>query len=185
MNSHNLIKKILWQGGLLFAALPAFSQTPTSTANYIETRAPRTQIRNQTDLNTKTPNNDSVMTTIQYLDGLGRPLQTVQYQASPLNKDIVQPVAYDAYGREAIKYLPYTATSSDGSYKNDALTTGGGVFSFYKTSGDTTPQQTNGIVVTADPFSVTGFEPSPLNRVVEQGAPGENFQLTPGTGDPN
>lgn len=173
------------QGGVLCAALPAFAQTPSATMNYIETREPRTQISTQTALNTKSPIADSVMTTIQYLDGLGRPIQTVQYQGSPLKKDIVQPVAYDTYGREMTKYLPYTATTNDGSYKTDALTTGVGVFNFYKPSGVTTAQQTNGIVVTADPFSVTGFEPSPLNRVVEQGAPGENFQLTPGTGDAN
>ncbi|QHS56567.1 RHS repeat-associated core domain-containing protein [Mucilaginibacter sp. 14171R-50] len=35
---------------------------------------------------------------------------------------------------------------------------------------------------TAYPYAVTGFEPSPQNRVVEQGAPGASWQL-PGTGD--
>ena len=45
---------------------------------------------------------------VQYFDGLGRPIQTVKAKASPLGYDIVQPIVYDAYGRENKKYLPYT-----------------------------------------------------------------------------
>lgn len=52
-----------------------------------------------------------------YLDGLGRPLEDVQKQASPLLKDIVNMHVYDFFGRESSKYLPYVSTSSDGAYK--------------------------------------------------------------------
>ncbi|MFC7670462.1 DUF6443 domain-containing protein [Hymenobacter humi] len=47
--------------------------------------------------------------TTQYLDGLGRPVQTVQHEASPSLRDLVQPQAYDALGREPRQYLPYAA----------------------------------------------------------------------------
>ncbi|WP_448105198.1 DUF6443 domain-containing protein [Pedobacter panaciterrae] len=115
--------------------------------------------------------------TIQYFDGLGRPLQIVTVKGSPSLKDIVQPVAYDAFGREAIKYLSYAdAGTANGSFKTNALTAGAGVLSFYNPTGSSGTQQANGIVRTVSPFSQTVFEPSPLNRVLEQGAPGEAWQ---------
>src|SRR5690349_11301958 len=57
--------------------------------------------------------------TTGYVDGLGRPLQTVSRQSSPTAKDVVSPVIYDAFGRELYKYLPYVQTSGngDGSFK--------------------------------------------------------------------
>jgi len=112
-----------------------------------------------------------LMQTVQYFDGLGRPLQTVQIKGSPLDKDIVQPVAYDAYGREVQKYLPYTATTADGSYKGGAITDQG---SFY-----TSPPSGSGVTAVASPFALSVFEPSPLNRVTEQGAPGAAWQPVP------
>ncbi|MEZ2339424.1 DUF6443 domain-containing protein, partial [Mucilaginibacter sp. RCC_168] len=117
-----------------------------------------------------------LMQTVQYFDGLGRPLQTVQVKGSPANKDVVQPFVYDQFGREATKYLPYAATTVDGSYKTDALTTG--VNNFYNPTGSgiSGTQQSNGIVVIPQPFAQTNFEPSPLNRVLEQGAPGTDWQ---------
>ncbi len=57
----------------------------------------------------------------QYFDGLGRPLQIVFKQASPGTspQDIVTPLVYDAFGREAYKYMPYVAAATDGSFKTD------------------------------------------------------------------
>jgi RHS repeat-associated protein len=106
--------------------------------------------------------------TVQYIDGLGRPLQSVTVQGSPGFRDMVQPIAYDAFGREAVKYQPYAAVSNGGAYRTDALTTGAGQAAFYAS--------TAGIKTTATPFSVTVFEPSPLNRVEQQGAPGDAWQ---------
>ena len=112
--------------------------------------------------------------TIRYLDGLGRPSQSIQVQASPTGKDIVQPISYDAYGREAIRYQPYaTQTGNNGAYKTDAFTQQSGYYS--NTSG-----WDMNVVKTPVPYSVTVFEPSPLNRVDQQGAPGVVWQ--PGTG---
>lgn len=154
--------------------------------NYIVTSVPR--VGGMTTVGS-TPNSGDfanrstcdLMQTVQYIDGLGRPLQTVQVQGSPLNKDVVQPVAYDQFGREAIKYLPYTATTADGSYKTDALTTG--INNFYNPGGSGvsgTQQSTGGIVYNPNPYSITNFEPSPLNRVVEQGAAGTPWQPVAG-----
>ncbi|MDP0972059.1 DUF6443 domain-containing protein, partial [Klebsiella pneumoniae] len=53
----------------------------------------------------------------QYVDGLGRPIQTVIKQASPLGRDIIQASLYDELGREPYKYLPYTATDGSGNFR--------------------------------------------------------------------
>jgi RHS repeat-associated protein len=117
--------------------------------------------------------------TIQYFDGLGRPLQTVEAKASPLGNDIVEPVVYDQYGREANKYLPYvTPGSNNGAYRSAAI---GEQATYYNPTNSTIlTQQPNGIVNTSFPYAQTNFEPSPLNRVVEQGAPGAAWQPVTG-----
>ncbi|SHN37627.1 DUF6443 domain-containing protein [Mucilaginibacter sp. OK098] len=151
---------------------------PSNDKNYVMTSAPR--ISGITDTSKlRSRNACGMMQTVQYLDGLGRPIQTVQVKGSPLGIDLVQPIAYDQFGREATKYLPYAITTgtSDGSYKTDALTAQP---NFYHPPGSTLTQQANGVVNTAYPTATTVFEPSPLNRVVEQGAPGQSWQ--PGNG---
>jgi RHS repeat-associated protein len=124
-----------------------------------------------------------LMQTIQYFDGLGRPLQTVQVKGSPTFRDVVQPVSYDQFGREAVKYLPYAANTTDGSYKANALASGAGLMGFYYPSGSTAAsgsQQGNGVVYNPSPYSATVYEPSPLNRVTGQGAPGTDWQPAAG-----
>jgi len=114
--------------------------SPSSNMNYITTSMFRvsgvTTITGPSQLAAMTSCN--VNQTIQYLDGLGRPIQTVQVKGSPSNKDLVQPIAYDQFGREATKYLPYTATTSDGSYKTDALTALAGQSQFYNPTNSST-----------------------------------------------
>ncbi len=55
----------------------------------------------------------------QYFDGLGRPLQTVVKKGSMITGgaavDMVSPVVYDGYGREALKYLPFAANNTGGN----------------------------------------------------------------------
>src|ERR1700709_1163631 len=99
------------------------AQSPTNSQNYIITFTPRTPISDITQLAGKAVS--QVNQTIQYVDGLGRPSQNVQWQASPAGRDVVQPIAYDGFGREVTKYLPYANApwvSSDGSFKTDAVT---------------------------------------------------------------
>lgn len=154
------------------------SATPSLDRNYIQTLTPRQPFTDATTLTAKST--CEVMQAIQYFDGLGRPIQTVQVKANPdATKDLIQPQAYDQFGREAVKYLPYTTGSGvAGSYRTDALTPGSGVFSFYNPTGTGTSgsQQSNGIVVIPTPSSSTVFEPSPLNRPLQQGAPGDAWQ---------
>ena len=109
-----------------------------------------------------------------YFDGIGRQIQTVVTQGSPQLKDMVQPIDYDALGREATHYLPYTSKENTGYYKKSLGAQG----AFYKASNDNVANDDA-------PYAVTVFEVSPLGRVLEQGAPGalwqphrENFEAT-------
>ncbi|HEY8938157.1 MAG TPA: DUF6443 domain-containing protein [Cyclobacteriaceae bacterium] len=112
-------------------------------------------------------NENQKQESVIYFDGLGRPMQSVTIKGSPSPSvtDIVQPIAYDAYGREQFKYLPYSSTEVNGLYKTDALTAQN---QFYQTA-------TN-VAHDTNPYSETVFEPSPLNRVIEQGSPGSSWQ---------
>ncbi|WP_202913854.1 DUF6443 domain-containing protein, partial [Pararcticibacter amylolyticus] len=140
---------------------------PSQDQNYILTMTPRKPFDGTVNLINKSASD--VQSTIQYFDGLGRPLQTVQYKGAPSqNKDLVVPNEYDAFGREATKYLPYADASNTGSYKAAALSSQP---AYYTSPG-------SGVSPIPYPFAQTRFEPSPLNRVEEQGAPGAPWQLS-------
>jgi RHS repeat-associated protein len=148
---------------------------PSVDRNFILTSIPR-QAMQTADFTNKSV--CDVMQTVQYFDGLGRPKQTIQIKGSPEVRDIVQPFFYDQYGRESVKYLPYSSTtvSSNGSYKATALTDQS---SFYANpqASDAPGVVTIPVISGSSPaFSLTVFEPSPLNRVIEQGAPGASWQ---------
>ena len=145
--------------------------SPSQNQNYIIAYTPRAKITDITQFATASVS--QVNQTIQYFDGLGRPIQTVDFKASPAGNDMVQLVAYDQYGREVNKYLPYTLTSaqtSDGSYKATAISD---QTSFYASPPSGVVNIPSGQVA----FAAASFENSPLDRVVEQGAPGLNNQL--------
>ena len=104
----------------------------------------------------------SVKQNTQYFDGLGRLVQTVTRRANPQLKDMVAPVVYDAFGREATRYLPYVAEATDGNYRCNPI-----------------PEQTNFIATqfTGEQFSYgsVDFEPSPLNRINQVSEAGNSW----------
>jgi RHS repeat-associated protein len=112
---------------------------------------------------------------ITYFDGLGRPMQQVSTQASPGKKDLIVPVVYDAFGREHTKYLPMESAESNGRYKEGQLK---GTNSTYVKSPHYQFYNTSGVKIAndAEPYAVTKFEPSPLNRILKQGSPGAAWQ---------
>ena len=105
--------------------------------------------------------------TKQYFDGLGRIIQTVNRQSSPLSKDIVASNLYDEFGREVIKFLPYVSSADDGKYKATSFVDQN---TFYNNG------LTDKVADDTKPFVKTRFESSALNRVLEQGAPGNDWQ---------
>lgn len=120
------------------------------------------------------------MQTTQYYDGIGRPMQSVSTQGSPLGYDIIQPVVYDSYGRETKKYLPVVTKTHDGWYKPDVIDNTGNYAGWAATNA-----YNNGagdkIDDSSQPYAETVFETSPLNRVLKQGAPGVPWQPVAGS----
>ena len=98
----------------------------------------------------------------KYYDGLGRTVQSVAKQSSPLQNDIVAPIVYDNFGRQSIQYMPYTATTNDGNYKPTALEN---QFTFNSAQFPGENYY----------YSQTNFEASPLNRVLNSYAPGMSW----------
>lgn len=111
--------------------------------------------------------------TTQYIDGLGRPVQSVTTQGSPLKKDIIQPVVYDDMGREYRKYLAVAPNRVNGWFIRDIIAPDGSY------QGPATNFYDNGTDKIADddaPFAETLFENSPLNRPLKSGSPGMAWQ---------
>lgn len=122
--------------------------------------------------------------TVQYLDGLGRPIQSIavgQSLKETINgtdhyHDIVSVHDYDDLGREARQYLPFVAEGNNGDFVQNALSLQS---SWYASNPYNMPNDGK-IAETSHPYAETVFGASPLSRVTEQGAPGADWQ--PGTG---
>jgi RHS repeat-associated protein len=139
-----------------------------STQNYIYIREPNVPIDDSLFLLVDA---DSIRANIQYFDGLGRPIQNIQISASPNKNDVITPFYYDKFGRESIKYLPFTKPSNNGVYIDSAISK---QFHFYDTANYFPGETAN---------AKTVFENSPLNRILEQGAPGKYWQPSASTSD--
>ena len=178
--------------------LPGFSFKATSTSGGLTLRVnPSTcdpyagqassVSASQNYIQTKTYTADDgsrYMEAIQYFDGLGRPVQTVQRAITPLAADLVTYQEYDSFGREDRSWLPAVAAGNNGAYMPLAN---------YKAKAMTTYNSTTyNTVADSVAYSRPVYEASPLNRVLEQYAPGADWHkngkgikteyLTNGTG---
>lgn len=157
---HSTFYSRLWSLVLLlvFSQLPLWAQvTPSSTKSYVLEQVPRVPL---TSLSNATPYSQ-VQTSISYVDGLGRPLQTVIVRGSADGQqDIVTNTAvYDNFGRQVKSFLPTPNSSTGGAYlpNPQALAS-----AFYNDNA---------------PFSsVNSFDNSPLNRPVEQYGVGQAWR---------
>jgi RHS repeat-associated protein len=115
-------------------------------------------------------NNRDVQESITYFDGLGRPVQKNAIRQGGDVSDIITHIEYDGFGRQVKDYLPFSVANTDNNYSKmsaqDALNN---TLSFYdKEYYDKT----------VNPFSEKKFEPSPLNRITEQAAPGNDWAMS-------
>lgn len=111
---------------------------------------------------------DQKQITRVYYDGLGRPVQQMAVKASPLQKDIVQAIAYDVNGNQPVSYLPYVAADGTGIYRPNAISSEQP--SFYNNG------KTDKVADDSMPFSRQVIENSPLQRILQAGSVGTGFQ---------
>jgi RHS repeat-associated protein len=159
---------------ITFTAAPIAGPTQLSDENYVYNRIYRTPM----STSPVAPNREDVIEDITYFDGLGRPKQHVGIQqgAGAGLEDLVTYMGYDEFGRQAKSYLPYPEFSTNPG----TIKTGDVVLKtqnyYLGNNGDDFPGLT---AANTNPYSETRFEASPLNRVLEQGAPGKDWEVLP------
>ncbi|MDH7446928.1 DUF6443 domain-containing protein [Aquimarina sp. 2201CG14-23] len=111
---------------------------------------------------------------VQKIDGNETPIHNLIEDLQSEHKDIVTHIEYDEYGRKAKQHLPFVSTAPTGSYKTVNIHTDINAYYLNKHTADFT-----GITKLEDvnPFSQTVFETSPLNRALEQAAPGKSWKF--------
>ena len=138
-------------------ALTGLGITPTNAMNYVISRTAR-EAQTGTTLSSTVEN---TTTQIQYLDGLGKSLQSLIWQGSPdKTKDIISSTSvYDAYGRANKSILTTPSDGILGAYKSTALALAN---TFY---ADTCA------------YTQTFFESSPLNRPLKEFGAGQAWKV--------
>ncbi|WP_333698550.1 RHS repeat domain-containing protein [Bacteroides congonensis] len=97
---------------------------------------------------------------IDYFDGLGRLSNSVHVGASPSGQDIVTRQDYDGFGRRSREWLPRVSEYSNGKYLMPE--------EFESLSSVIYNHDTH-------PYSMPVYESSPLNRILEQYGPGQDW----------
>lgn len=137
-------------------SLSGLGISPDNASNYVVTRSAR-EAQTGTALDSDVT---KTSTQVQYLDGLGRLLQTQLWKATPdQTKDLITATSlYDAFGRDYKHILPTPSNTNTGAFNNTAE---GLAQAFY---GDNAPS------------TETVFEASPLNRPFKQFGAGQAWR---------
>ena len=159
--SFRSITLLIW---LTFAGIAGICQ-PTSTQNYIRTFDVQMPGITIGGLDNSTDPTVAIQT-VQYFDGLGRLLQTVQKGISPQKKDIITPKVYNEAGLDETNYLSYSDGDVSGGFRSDFTTE--------------LPDFYDGIFDDQNGKAPVYYERSPLHRMLKQGAPGDSWQLDAG-----
>jgi RHS repeat-associated protein len=158
---------------------PVPSQYVNPKINYVRTWDVVVPVSDANSLTISTDVTTARVTT-GYVDGLGRPLQTVIKKGSLVTGgsavDIVSAVEYDHFGREQFKYLPFAANAtgsntsvSDGLFKLNPFQQ---QEVFYNSSNTASPITGQGETFF---YTQTNFEASPLNRVQKTMSAGDSW----------
>ncbi|WP_338767572.1 DUF6443 domain-containing protein [Bernardetia sp. ABR2-2B] len=145
-------------------------QNPQLGKNYIRSETMLTPVKTQTEIEFLPINNDGKAVAFGFFDGLGRDEQTVQIEASPTKRNIIQHIEYDEFGRMPKGFLPHTGGNRYNPFQANAATE---QMAFYQ-------NPIAEYATTTIPYSEKIFENSPYSRVLEQAAQGEAYSLQSG-----
>jgi len=162
------MKKLLILASLLLGGtLVVLQATAQQKENYVYRYKAKVPLKNTQQLveGSSTQSNKSVT----YYDGLGRPKQTVHRQGSAVGWDLIQPIQYDAAGRQVRDYLPYARNS--GAQSVDFRTAAASEHAAFFSSGFS--GDIHG-------YSETQYEFSSLNKPVMLGSPGNQWRIGSG-----
>ncbi|WP_347052237.1 DUF6443 domain-containing protein, partial [Flavobacterium olei] len=163
-----LIKKYIVLLLLLFFTVFSTVGQTFSDDNFIYTIAPKKAVQSA-NLNTLTK--DEMNQNLTYFDGLGRPVQSRVIGQGGNGEDLITSVEYDGFGRQIREHLPFAAADNGTNYpKIDTSTILSSSNSFYSSLYE------GG----SNPYSEKQFEPSPLNRILKQAAPGNSWAMGSG-----
>ncbi len=155
------MKKIFY----FLLVFPLFLSGQSTSQNFIKTTLYKQA--NSTSVTNPAPSVAAVQVT--YFDGLGRPIQQIANKQSATGKDIIVPIVYDNYGLQTKEYLPYPSTGLSMAYDAAAVTN---VTNYSQYTGQTA-------------YSEKQYEASPLNRVLKQAAPGNDWDMPISATDPD
>ena len=125
----------------------------TTTENYLKTTTYR-------GTNATNP-----LINITYFDGLGRPIQQIAHGQSGSGADLITHLEYDEFGRQIKEYLPYQRSASLNIDTNPLSN----LEDFY-----------DNLYGTDVAYSEKLFDNSPLNRLLKQAAPGDDWEMGSG-----
>lgn len=147
--------------------LPMFAIAQSTDQNWVK----KITYKDSTKTAIATPTAAQAVTQVSYLDALGRPIQIVAHAQSNSGKDIVTHIEYDSIGRQVREYLPFVDNGTASlNIKTNQVST------FYG-SNNVSLTGNPGFEITDYPFSEKQLENSPLNRVLKQAAPGEDWRM--------
>ncbi|WP_177205782.1 DUF6443 domain-containing protein [Paenimyroides ummariense] len=152
----------------------AFSFAQTNTENYT-TETIYQNGRNPSGFYFAT-NTDFVTTT--YYDGLGRPIQQVQQNASPVgDKNIVTHIEYEKNLGQTKNYLSFTTEGKEVTSFPGGVTSTSYNSNYTTDAKQSTHNYYNAIHGAPNPYSENRLEASPNARVLETGAPGNDWMI--------
>lgn len=159
------MKKIDFLLVALAVLVSSFSLAQSTSHNYINT----TELLEPVDIATYNTSSTAIkkIETVTYLDGFGKVKQKVGIKQTATQKDVIQHVEYDEFGRISKQYLPFPTSQNTGDFVINPISL---VNTYYQTN-----------FADQNPFSQTIFDDSPLNRVVETSSPGNTWKIVTGS----
>lgn len=140
----------------------------STNRNRVRTEVARVAVQTKAEFDALSNGGDKIEQ-VQYFDGLGRSKQAILINGTVDCNDIISFREYDDLGRTPKQYLPYIQSATEGEWQSNTITD---QETFYSSTNFPEIPSTDLDV----PFAITQFDGSPLNRAVEQGFQGTDWQ---------